>query len=207
MKISFTFDDGPVGALDTSYSIRIQNSLKQHNCSATFFYVGEKINEETAAEIRRAHDLGFEIGNHTVTHRDLTKLTPEEVQDEIRQTDEKISAITGVPVKLVRPPYLAMDARTAALIPYPMIGCSVDTKDYNLVPADEIIRTVLEEATDGCIILMHETYPDTAAAVEYLVPELTSRGHQIVSVSGLMSAAGKKLEPGRTYSHSMSEPK
>lgn len=207
MRIAFTFDDGPVGVSDASYSVRIQNALKQHGCCATFFYVGEKINEDTAAEIRRARELGFEIGNHTVSHRDLTKLSDEEVREEIQQANAKISAITGSPAKLVRPPYLAMDARTAALIPYPLVSCSVDTRDYTHTPADEIIRTVLEQATDGCIILMHETYPDTAAAVEYLVPELTAKGHQILSVSGLMSAAGKNLEPGRTYSHSMSEPK
>lgn len=207
MRIAFTFDDGPAEAFCASFPVRIHNALKQYGCCATFFYVAGKIKEENAAEIRRAYELGFEIGSHSVSHQDLTKLGQEEVIKEIRQADEKISKITGSPVTLFRAPYLAMDERTAALVPYPMISCSVDTKDYNHIPADEIIRIVQEEATDGCIVLMHEIYPDTAAAVEYLVPELTAKGHQIMSVSGLMSSFGKELKPGRTYSHSMSDPK
>lgn len=199
MKLCFTFDDGPVGTLDTSYSIRIQNVLKKYGANATFFYWCNRITDDNRAEIRRAYDLGFEIGNHTYTHPALTNLTPEEIKEEIEHADALLTEITGEHPTFVRPPYLAMNEETAALIPFPMINCSIDTRDWDKVSTQEIIDKVLTQAHDGAIILMHETYPTTADAVEYLVPELKKRGVEIVSVSELFRAAGITPEPHTLY--------
>lgn len=198
MKLCFTFDDGPVGTLDTCYSIRIQNVLKKHGANATFFYWCNRIDDDTRAEIRRAYDLGFEIGNHTYTHQALTELTPEQITEEIQRADALLTEITGEHPRFVRPPYLAMNDETAAHIPYPLINCSVDTRDWDKVSSKEIIDKVWN-APDGAVILMHETYPTTADAVEYLVPELVKRGVEIVSVSELFAAAGITPEPHRLY--------
>lgn len=35
---------------------------------ATFFFIGNNINEETAENMKRALELGCEIGNHSLTH-------------------------------------------------------------------------------------------------------------------------------------------
>lgn len=206
MRIAFTFDDGPIGCSDHSYSIRIQNVLKQNHCNATFFYIGNKINDNIKAEIKRAHDLGFEVGNHTFTHPFLTRLSEDEVKQEVLSTELLLTDIIGKKPDLFRAPYMDMDARTAALIDYPMISCAVDSQDYTHISTGEIIRRVLTQATDGAVILLHETYPTTAAAVEYLVPYLTRRGHEIVSVSELYRAAGKTLQNSKTHTHTGSEP-
>ena len=60
--MAFTFDDGPVGTADTATSIRIQNALAASKQNATFFYWGSRINASTETEIRRAFEMGFEIG-------------------------------------------------------------------------------------------------------------------------------------------------
>ena len=54
---------------------------------------------------------------------------------------------------------------------------------------------------DGAIVLMHETYASTAAAMETLIPQLVAKGWQIVSVSELFKAKGLELKDGQVYSN------
>ena len=63
---------------------------------------------------------------------------------------------------------------------------SIDTLDWKTRDAQTTIQTVLEQAKDGDIILMHDLYETTADASEVLIPEgLVNRGFQLVTVSEL----------------------
>lgn len=197
--IAFTFDDGPVGTSDSSTSIRIQNALRDSGQHATFFYWGTTINNSTKAEIKRAYDLGFEIGNHTNTHPDLTSLTADKIAENYLACADKLTEITGLTHFLVRPPYLATNATVKAAVREPMINCSIDTKDWNGATTEEIINTIRSQMKDGSIVLMHETYATTAEAMEILIPELVAEGWQIVSVSELFKAKGLELLDGTVY--------
>ena len=197
--IAFTFDDGPVGTSDHSTSIRIQNALRDAGQHATFFYWGNNIKLTTKDEIKRAFELGFEIGNHTNTHPDLTKLTAEQIADNYLTCAGKLTEITGLSHFLVRPPYLATNATVRAAVREPMINCSIDTKDWDGATADEIINTIRTQMKDGSIVLMHENYATTAEAMERLIPELVAEGWQIVSVSELFKAKGLELLDGNVY--------
>ena len=83
--MAFTFDDGPVGTADTATSIRIQNALAASKQNATFFYWGSRINASTETEIKRAFDMGFEIGNHSFAHKNMQLLSAEEAEEEIKK--------------------------------------------------------------------------------------------------------------------------
>ncbi len=198
--IAFTFDDGPVGTSDTASSIRIQNALRDSGQHATFFYWGTTINNSTKDEIKRAYDLGFEIGNHTNTHPDLTSLTADKISENYLACANKLTEITGLTHFLVRPPYLAVNSTVKANVREPMINCSIDTKDWNGATTEEIINTIRTQMKDGSIVLMHETYTTTAEAMEILIPELVAEGWQIVSVSELFKAKGLTLLDGSVYS-------
>ena len=199
--IAFTFDDGPVGTADTATSIRIQNALAASGQHATFFYWGNSLNKGTEAEIKRAYDMGFEIGNHTRSHQDLSKLTADKIYAEVMEQADKLSAITGLEHFLVRPPFLATNTTVKNTVREPMINCSIDSKDWDGASTEDIINTINTQKKDGAIVLMHETYASTAAAMETLIPQLVAEGWQIVSVSELFKAKGLELKDGQVYSN------
>ena len=199
--IALTFDDGPVGTADSASSIRIQNALAAAGQHATFFYWGNHINSGNEAEIKRAFDMGFEIGNHTFSHPDLTTLSAEKIMEEVAKSAEKLTAITGLEHFLVRPPYLATNATVKAAVREPMINCSIDSKDWAGATAEEMIETISTKKQDGAIVLLHETYDATADAMEVLIPQLVAEGWQIVSVSELFKAKGLELKDGQVYNN------
>jgi peptidoglycan/xylan/chitin deacetylase (PgdA/CDA1 family) len=83
----------------------------------------------------------------------------------------------------------------------PLAYWSVDTKDWKTQNAEAIYKTVMNSAYDGAIILMHDIYPSTAAAMEGIVPDLIDRGYRLVTVSELLRAKnGKPPSPGEQYS-------
>lgn len=198
--IAFTFDDGPVGTASYSTSIRIQDALAASGQHATFFYWGNKINALNQDEIKRAYDMGFEIGNHTYSHPYLTNLTPEKMLEDINKCAEKLSEITGLEHFLIRPPYLSTNSTVKATVREPMINCQIDSKDWNNATTEQILNTIRTQKKDGAIVLMHETYRTTAEAMEILIPELVAEGWQIVSVSELFKAKGLELKDGEVYS-------
>ena len=197
--IAFTFDDGPVGTADTASSIRIQDALAASGQHATFFYWGNRINAANEAEIKRAYDMGFEIGNHTYSHSNLAQMTSEQIWEDVTKGADKLSAITGLEHFLVRPPYLSTNSTVCATVREPMINCSIDTKDWDGATTQQIIDTISNQKKDGAIVLMHETYATTAEAMETLIPQLVAEGWQIVSVSELFKAKGLELKDGKVY--------
>jgi len=199
--IALTFDDGPVGTANTASSIRIQDALAASGQHATFFYWGNHINSSNEAEIKRAYDMGFEIGNHTFSHPDLSKMTADKIMEDVAKGAEKLTAITGLEHFLVRPPYLATNATVCAAVREPMINCSIDSKDWAGATAEEMIQTISTKKQDGAIVLLHETYEATADAMEVLIPQLVAEGWQIVTVSELFKAKGLELKDGKVYSN------
>lgn len=201
---ALSFDDGPVSTLtDTSTAIRIQNALSENGMHATFFYWGNTLNSNTRKELERAFELGFELGNHTKSHLDLTKLTAEEMLKQVEFIDKTLSEITGKEAFLVRPPYLSVNQLVRDTLKVPLISCGIDSKDWANATADEMIETIKKAAEDGSldgkIVLMHETYDATATAVEYLVPYLKEQGYQVVTISEMFKARGRDMKSGKFY--------
>ncbi len=201
--VALSFDDGPVGTHETASSIRIQNALVAGGMHATFFYWGNSMSVAKNEEIKRAFELGFEIGNHTWSHPDLSKMTADEITEQIDKIDNVLSKITGQDKFLVRPPYLAVNQLVRDTVDVPLISCGLDTKDWNNASAQDIIDTITKAAEngtlDGKIVLMHETYNTTAEAVEYLVPYLKEQGYQIVTISELFKMRGVEMKAGTVY--------
>ncbi len=201
--VALTFDDGPVGTADTATSIRIQNALAQNGAHATFFYWGNRITSANEAEIVRAHELGFEVANHTYSHPNLTELTADEIKYEIYQTAGILNRLTGRTDFLVRPPYLAVNSTLQENCGAPLISCAIDSADWDGASAQDMISKITSKMQDGSldnsIVLMHETYTSTAEAVEYLVPYLKQNGWQVVTVSELFKANGQTMYDGTVY--------
>ena len=101
-KITLTFDDGP----DPAWTPKILDILESRKIPATFFIVGLQ-GEKNIPLLRRIANDGFEIGNHTFTHNNVAKMSPERAEVELRLTRLLIESITGRSTILFRAPYNA----------------------------------------------------------------------------------------------------
>ena len=195
--IALTFDDGP----KTSVTSRILDSLEANGGRATFFMVGSNVNAN-AGVIKRMVAQGSEVANHTHDHKYISKLNAEGIISQIGSTNQKIEAICGVSPVLMRPPGGYIDARSLSVVGnmgMSAIMWSIDTRDWQHRNAQRTIDTVLSQVRDGDIILMHDIYSTTADAAVVLIPELTARGYQLVTVSELAAYRGGAA-PGHKYS-------
>ena len=195
--IALTFDDGP----KTSVTSRILDSLQANGGRATFFMLGSNVNAN-AGVIRRMVDQGCEVANHTHDHKYLTKIGADGIVSQVGSTNQKIQAVCGVSPVLMRPPGGYIDAASLNVLGsmgMPAIMWSIDTRDWQHRNAQRTIDTVLSQVKDGDVILMHDIYSTTADAAVVLIPELTARGYQLVTVSELAAYRGG-IAPGHKYS-------
>lgn len=192
--VALTFDDGP-----SQYTPGILNILEKYESRATFFEVGNRINQypDTVLRISR---MGCEIGNHSYDHAVLGNASASKIHSEISGTDAKIKAITGKKPTLLRPPYGSIGSSLRSNAGLPMILWSIDTLDWKSRNADAVYQSVMNHVKDGDIILMHDLYGSTRTAVQRIVPELRKRGYQLVTVSELAQYRKVTLNAGQSYS-------
>lgn len=195
--VALTFDDGP-----SKFTARILDSLEANGGRATFFMVGNRV-ASYASTVKRMADLGCETDSHTWAHTYLTGMSEGQILQSLNQTRDAIVAAGGNAPKGVRPPGGKInDASKAALAKagMPSIVWSVDTLDWKTRNAQHTINTVLSQVKDGDIILMHDLYEQSAIAAETLIPELTKRGYQLVTVSEMAELRGG-MAAGHSYGH------
>src|SRR5204862_5668529 len=85
---------------------RIAAALRRLHVPATFFVVGANVARH-AGLVAALHRDGFELGSHTFTHADLTRLSPDQLNLQLNLTDAAVAAAAGVRPRLLRPPYSA----------------------------------------------------------------------------------------------------
>ena len=78
--------------------------LKQRHIHATFFFVGQCV-EEFPDIVKRIVAEGHEVGNHSWSHPQLNKMNDASVHDQLQKTQDAIVQACGVTPKLMRPPY------------------------------------------------------------------------------------------------------
>ncbi len=194
--VALTYDDGPSGDATT----RILNTLEKYNGKATFFVVGSRVNSYKS-QIKRAYNMGCEIGNHSNNHSTLTGLSANGVKSEINETDKKIKAVIGENPVVMRPPGGSYKNNTVKNnVGKPIIMWSVDTRDWESRNASKVVSNIKNNVRDGSIVLMHDLYGSTATATEQIVPWLVEKGYQIVTVSEMMDAKGITMQNGVAYS-------
>ncbi|MGM8214321.1 polysaccharide deacetylase family protein [Bacillaceae bacterium W0354] len=99
--VLITIDDAP-----DEYALEMATTLKELNVPAIFFVNGIFINNEEKREvIKQIHDMGFAIGNHTHSHKNLKKLTEEEQYEEIMSVNDLVEEIIGEKPKFFRAPH------------------------------------------------------------------------------------------------------
>ncbi|WP_017303768.1 polysaccharide deacetylase family protein [Spirulina subsalsa] len=191
--IALTFDDGPWG----SQTEEILNILEQNNIKATFFWIGQALQmyPETAKKVVAA---GHAIGNHTINHR-YHRMTSTEAAQEVDGTAKMIYDITGMKTMLFRPPGGVLNngvADYAKKQGYGIVMWSQIAPDSNPQPPAEVIaETVLNDATPGGIVLLHDGGGDhrtTVAALPKIIEGLRQQGYEFVTVPQLLELQGQE---------------
>lgn len=192
--VALTYDDGP-----SIYTPRVLKTLKENNAVATFFVVGNRV-PTYSDTVKKAHDMGCEIGNHTYEHKNLTRVSEAEVKRQITKTNRNVKKVTGQAPVIMRPTGGATNANVKQWVGMPSIIWSIDTLDWKTRNAGSTKKAVLDHVKDGDIVLMHDLYSATASASETIIPELVKRGYQLVTVSELAECRGGMKETGAYYS-------
>jgi len=202
--IAFTFDDGPTDK--TSELLKVFADFNTANpdftAHATLFTIGSKINDENATVLLDAVKQKFELGNHTYSHNDLTKLSDDKIIDELSKTDMLLKKYDNKDFHLVRPAGGHADNRVLSLYRSTFINwtASLDTSDWqDSTTENDIYNTVVSNLLDGGIVLMHQGYDKSVKAVKRLLPELKTLGYQVVSVSELIKYYNVEAEIGKLY--------
>lgn len=186
--VALTFDDGP----NTTTTNEVLDVLEKHGVVASFFLIGNNINDESAETVKRAYALGCEINNHSKSHGYMDKMTPEEIVAEYKYVDDKVYELTGEHTKFFRPPYIAVGDVMWENISAPFIsglGCN-DWDDK--VSVERRVATITKGVQDGIIILMHDAKGNskTVEAIDQIIPALKEQGYKFTTVSGLFEAKG-----------------
>ncbi len=217
-QIVLSFDDGP----DPTWTPQILDILKQYKVPAVFFVVGKQA-EENPGLIRREWNEGHEIGNHSLTHPDLFKLSTEAQNLQLTTTQRIIQAITGHSTLLFRPPYGGdVEPKTgsevspmlnAANLNYLTVGEKNDPQDWRPYEyltgtealdlsrprnAQAIITSVVSNRDEGSIVLLHDAggpRQNTIDALPQLITQLRGLGYEFVSVSKLTGFPREQMMP------------
>ena len=199
--IAFTFDDAPSRTLENILAVYAAYNEGHPHCPAhaTIFCNGKYINAQSPPLLAAAHAMGFELGNHTQSHHDLTTLTEEQLRWEMDATDEILSTIDGKLRHLLRAPFGKINDTVKTVAPTPLIDWTIDTLDWTGKSEDEIYRSVMENKFSGAIVLMHDGYAHTVYALKRLLPDLEAEGYQVVSVSQLAKMHRCTLQKGKVY--------
>lgn len=192
--IALTFDDGP-----GPYTPIVLDALEKYDSKATFFVVGSKISDKTKGYVKRAFDLGCEIGNHTYSHINIPKIPLNQVIADVKKTDRLVKEITGSKPFLMRPPYGAITKEAQEKLNKAQVTWYLDTLDWKYRNTNYVTNYVLTNASDGDIILMHDIHQTSAKAVEPIIKGLKKKGFKLVTVSELAQARGKTLVAHEKY--------
>ncbi len=209
-KMILTFDDGP----SAKYTSQIIDILEKEKVPATFFVIGIN-SQENIPLLQRIFKNGYEIGNHTFTHNNIAKMSPERAELEMKSTRLLIEAVTGRSTVLFRAPYNAdSEPQTFEEIEpiarskkdnYITVGEAIDPNDWdtkNGTNADSIFERTkrLALSSNGNIILLHdaggESRQNTVDALPRIIKYFRdTMGCKFTTVADLMGKTRDDVMP------------
>lgn len=179
-EIALTFDDGP----HPTFTPRLLDLLQQLHVKATFFLVGKKVDAEPLIVARIAQE-GHEVANHTYDHINLSKVSPEMVEEQIRKGNEAISRACGKQPTLFRPPGGHHDEKiyqAAEKLNMVTVLWTDDPADFAKPGADVIEDRIMKDLGNGSDILLHDGVEQTLQMLPDLVARLRRDGYRFVTM-------------------------
>ena len=152
-KVAISFD----AAWGADKTTEIMDICDSYHIKATFFLVGFWV-EEYPEKVKEIYNRGFEIGIHSNTHPDMTKLNKTKIREELSTNINLIKDLTGYTPKLFRPPYGYYNNDLIEVCEELGLSCiewSVDSLDWKGLSASQLSARVISKASQGDIVLFH----------------------------------------------------
>lgn len=158
------------------------------------FFISSPWSEEHPEIVRRMVESGYEIGSHGYKHVNYSKLTDEEIENQILKADSTLKNLAGKDINLLRTPNGDYDSRVlniANKLNYTVILWDTDSRDWMNPGVNEIVNRVLDNVHQGDIILMHasDSSKQTHEALPIIIQKLKQEGYEFVTVSQLITGA------------------
>lgn len=175
-----TFDNG----YENGHTTAILDTLKKENIKATFFLTGHYL---TSAPdfVKRMIAEGHTIGNHTYSHPTMSKLSDQQLEQELYKFDAELEKLTGVSrTAVVRPPEGVFSERSLATsnrLGYQHIFWSmaiVDWHEDRVRGKQVVVNELMAQLHPGAIILLHTVTLDNAEALPLFIEQARARGYQ-----------------------------
>lgn len=183
-QIAITFD-AAWGNDDVDMLI---DTLAKYDAKATFFVVGDWV-RKFPESVKKLHDAGHSIQNHSDTHKAMPDISTEQKLEEITACNEAISQITGQTPEFFRPPSGDYDNATieaADSLNMYSIQWDVDSLDWKDLTPEDICDRVISRVGNGSIILFHCGLTNTPEALPSILDKLSAEGYSFVSVDELI---------------------
>ena len=185
-----TFDAG----YENGNTAKILDILKKHNVPAAFFLVGNYI-EKNPDLVRRMVDEGHIVGNHTMHHYDMSKISDKAAfRKELSDLESLYQHVTGREMpKFYRPPqgiYSESNLKMAQELDYKTIFWSlayVDWQNDKQPTADYAFSKLLPRTHNGAVVLLHSTSATNAAILDELLTKWEAMGYHFASIKDLFA--------------------
>ena len=184
--IYLTFDCG----YENGYTKNILDVLKEKNVKATFFITGHYLKSATDL-VKRMIDEGHVVANHSYHHKNITKITDDEIKKEIVDLEEEYKRLTGKELtKFYRPPAGNFDDHSLGIVNklgYKTMFWSVAYPDW--LESNDVTRAVNEVTKNihnGAIILLHAVSNANSEALRVIIDKLQNQGYIIQTSLKLM---------------------
>lgn len=181
--VALTFDDGP----HPTYTGQILDILDAHDAKATFFVLGERVDQYPAL-VAEIVERGHSVQNHTYLHPFLTEVDDDRFRQEVRDTTAAIEDAGAPAPRCLRPPYgdfLGSDggARVRQLAReeggLELRTWHEDAEDWNLALTPAQVRQRAAAIDSGEILLLHDGLDQshrTVAVLPGILEDLAARG-------------------------------
>ena len=185
-----TFDAG----YENGCTARILDTLAKHNVKAAFFLVGHYM-ESNPDLVRRMAAEGHTVGNHSMHHPDMTKLSTAAFTAELTDLENLYRETTGAELaKFYRPPqglYSEENLKTAHSLGYRTVFWSLAYVDWNndaQPTAKQAMEKLLPRTHDGAVILLHSTSETNAQVLDALLTKWKEMGYRFATLEELFPA-------------------
>lgn len=179
-QIYLTFDEG----YENGYTAKILDTLKENGVKAVFFITGDYLRKNSNL-VERMISEGHIVGNHTMMHPSLPKLSDEKFEKEVGGLSKEFEKQFGRQMKLMRPPMGEFSTKVLDKLNregYKTVFWSVSYYDYDTKKqkgAQNAFDSVIPNLHNGAIVLLHAVSKDNAEGLDRIIKEIKSRGYTL----------------------------
>ena len=188
-QIAISFDDGPVN----EYTPQILELLAEYKVPAAFFCIGKRVKENEEL-LKRVHEAGHIIGNHSYSHDTWFDLfSANKMYDDLRMMDAAMQKVIGLKPKLFRPPYGVTNPNLKKAVNkgnYIPGGWTIRSLDTVITDERKLLTKVTKALKPGAVVLFHDTGKAIPAILPAFIKEAREQGFEIVRLDKLLN-----LEP------------